>query len=146
MYSEVLFVIFLVSSTSERPLKYETTRPISAKHETYLKTKKGTFVTDTYTADDCTLDNASFPSPPSLSTPHMVYPTERDFHLHDLNSTVLETGPDSNRIASSRLRPPNSVVQFDKDMSSMSALERELKENAIVLQRQLGISENAIVF
>ena len=152
MILNLIIQFVLVSEKGGRPLKYESTRPLSGTKSTTgsARAKQQTFMTDSPQDQSQDLppheEPSTTPTPPEATTPRVVYPTARDFHLHDLEAADVEPGPDSNRIPTHRLKPAESVVQFEKDLSSMSSLERELKQNTIELQRQLGISENGIVY
>ena len=77
-----------------------------------------------------------------------MYPTAKDFYLHDLEmrEEALRNAPDSNRVESSRLRPPDSVVDFNHKLDHMSELEQDLKQTAVDLQKKLGISGGGMVY
>lgn len=149
-----------ITQKSERPLKYETTRPISGK----VKVKKSTASNKLKSASDPSIgEKTSLPSPPAHEEQENVENVENiencedkdnigndkndeetgdydsDFDLNDYNKPPMKV-----RVNSAPKRPAH-VDKFVQELQTMEEMERDFKKSAIQLQKKLGIDLNGMV-
>ena len=149
---------------SDRPLKYETTRPISRKKQSG-KPRKGsgsgahangpalqlnprgdggggggfpanTFITNNNAAPDPARHESSFAEhiPP--------LPEER---VEDILAEAPPAQPPISVRVRNAVTRPEHVDKFTDDLHEMEVMEREFKKNASTLQKRLGLPQDGMV-
>ena len=130
----------------ERPLKYETTRPVTAVDKTHHSR-----------ANKSAKRSKKFVPPADPGRIEVDY-------LGDGRGIVLPVRPinpdeeddeDTSRgkpretvemvQLRMRLQKPDSVKSFEKDLNSMEMMESDFRKKALELQKRLGISSDGIV-
>lgn len=109
-------LIFAVVSKSDRPLKYETTRPISAQVTNKLKKDK-------------TTNQKQNDSKTKTSTGDKKRPPVQ------LTEAQL-----------ARIKRPESIDDYLEDVKKMNSMQDEIKKTTLALQKQLGIGPDAVIW
>ncbi|CAG2191748.1 unnamed protein product [Mytilus edulis] len=141
-----------MTQKSERPMKFETTRPVSAK----TPGKKSSTLKS---ASEPNMGRKTLEPFPTFQVNMSNQDIEDEKHL-DINDNACEnSGDDSSdfdieefrnppikvRVESAPVKRPAHVDKFVKELQTMEEMERDFKKNAIHLQKKLGIDSNGLV-
>ncbi|XP_076111824.1 uncharacterized protein LOC143080053 isoform X1 [Mytilus galloprovincialis] len=141
-----------MTQKSERPMKFETTRPVSAK----TPGKKSSTLKS---ASEPNMGKKTLEPFPTFQVNMSNQDIEDEKHL-DINDNACEnSGDDSSdfdieefrnppikvRVESAPVKRPAHVDKFVKELQTMEEMERDFKKNAIHLQKKLGIDSTGLV-
>ncbi|XP_059177221.1 uncharacterized protein LOC131956688 [Physella acuta] len=147
--------VFLTQK-QERPLKYETTRPVTAKQtsakgrrnsSTGLQRAKGE---NNQTNHSNVADHVTGAEQPGNPGEVNENKGESNVQGHkgdnaEDRETVKAKPPMSSKPKSGFPRRPKFIDDFSKDEETMKNIENEFMKNAMLLQKKLGISESGMV-
>ncbi|CAL1547213.1 unnamed protein product [Lymnaea stagnalis] len=143
------FAVF-ITQNNERPLKYETTRPVTAKPKSG-KQRRNSHAEEVKNIGDRSSTTASEVENPNVNTDSNLE-NERsklsEFKGDDVESSTdrLDSKPPINvKVKSGFTRRPKFIDDFAKDEDAMKTIEKEFKKNALMLQKKLGINESGMV-
>lgn len=122
----------------ERPLKYETTRPVSAKLVTRVQSAK-----DHRTGKDLSKidDNTSKDQAPNVLT------TDNDSDMLDNPLCSDKKYPGMVAVDPvTKKADSDSVNAFVEDMKNMNLMEDEFKKSTFQLQKKLGIPTRGLIY
>ena len=162
-----------VTQKNERPLKYETTRPVKPKSAPPRRNslgsqgkkvkfdKKSILMSHT---DIISSVNGMLPEPhpeePAFvhihSHPHSSELTGDQLEMNDDfegfesdfldNENISSKPPLAVRVKSAHVRRPGFIDEFAKEEIAMKDMENDFKKTALSLQKRLGIDNSGIVF
>ncbi|XP_052062295.1 uncharacterized protein LOC127702226 isoform X2 [Mytilus californianus] len=141
-----------MTQKSERPMKFETTRPVSAK----TPGKKSSTLKS---ASEPNMGRKTLEPFPTFQVNTSNQDIEDEKHI-DINDNACENSDDDSsdfdieeyrnppikvRVESAPAKRPAHVDKFVKELQTMEEMERDFKKNAIHLQKKLGIDSNGLV-
>ena len=153
-FCSFVFVVVVASggASEERPLKYETTRPVSGKKSVANKDRRhstsGSSPTRQGAKANTSADSAQEDLQENLnnSTAEQVPPFYEDLEEEEDQPSDLAAGrpPISVRVKNAITRP-ESVDKFSNDLRNMEEMEKMFKKNTAALQKKLGLPENGMI-
>ncbi|XP_076470463.1 uncharacterized protein LOC143300577 [Babylonia areolata] len=132
--------------SGERPLKYETTRPVSGKRGSSARTRQ----TSASSTDAMPQFNSNLNANCADDSTHHH---QNDASFADQTFDDLEDGeaeaelsqpPISVRVKNAVARP-GSIDQFSQDLQAMEQMEAVFKMNTLALQKKLGLPDSGMV-
>ena len=146
------FTVFITEGPQERPLKYETTRPISGKQKSAINTTK-------VRRNSAPSQRTGAPSTVlkkelhNRGEPDYMDEVEKENHVENQSNhmTADDDGGEEEMISE---KPPMSVKvkkshpmdKFMNDLRMIDEMEQNFKKSAIDLQKRLGIETDGIVY
>ncbi|KAL8570466.1 hypothetical protein ACOMHN_034501 [Nucella lapillus] len=128
------------ASSGDRPLKYETTRPVSGKRASSAKARKGSAssMEAQLQTNNNNVNNAS-------EGTHTLNVSFAEFVPEDDEmEPASQTPPISVRVRNAVTRP-ECVDKFSEDLRHMEEMEAQFKMDTLSLQRKLGLPQSGIV-
>ena len=146
----------------ERPLKYETTRPVSAPKER-SSSPKGAAKVKVSGTKVTVKDNMGKPPPvPAINSNHSLNDvinenltahtdstlTLEDFNYDDyMNSQKEKTRAEKEleELIKVDIRKPESVLQYEGDLRELQEMEQNFRLTTLDLQKKLGLPADGLV-
>ena len=150
----VVYFSAFITQKNERPMKYETTRPVSGKKTSTHRLKsasEGNIGQKTFIAiplvpeyNECQYvneDDENNRNDESDKDNTDVHDVDYD---SDLDLEAYNKPPIKVRVDSAQKRPAH-MDKFVKELQTMEAMEKDFKKSALQLQKKLGINFNGMV-
>ena len=142
-------------ASEERPLKYETTRPVSGKKSLANKARRHSTSGSSPTRPgakasantNTNADSAQEDLQENLnnSTAEQVPPFYEDLEEEDQPSDLAAGRPPISVRVKNAITRPESVDKFSDDLRNMEEMEKMFKKNTAALQKKLGLPENGMI-
>ena len=149
----IVVVVASGGASEERPLKYETTRPVSGKKSANKARRHSTSGSSptrpgAKASTNANTDSAQEDLQENLnnSAAEQMPPFYEDLEEEEDQPGDLAAGrpPISVRVKNAITRP-ESVDKFSNDLRNMEEMEKMFKKNTAVLQKKLGLPENGMI-
>ena len=137
MFSHLAVTTAMTVPKSERPLKYETTRPISASVTNINNDQQ-----QTKSQGQTQGRRRAMSAGHKLKQKTQSLTDLTDGHSRQQNDQE-QPNPPPMKI---KIRPPESVTKFTDDMHRMNAIETDFKKTTMELQKKLGISPEGLIY
>ena len=137
-----------VYERGDRPLKYETTRPVST-HQTKNKPRSQSAKAPRLKLKELLRRSVV---DDEVRVEEFDGPTERKRNICPVSisseeevGTVTTTEDRETAKLRSRIEKLDSVIELDKELNSMARMEDDFRQKAVELQKRLGIDINGMV-
>ncbi|KAH9503564.1 hypothetical protein Btru_068194 [Bulinus truncatus] len=148
-----------ITQNNERSIKYETTRPVTAKSKVGKQRRSshsdipkacGESTTNLISASAVKVSNQNVDNSEQCQNTsesnNQPYDIESDNHLPSSSSERVEAKPPiGSRIKSGFVRRPKCIDEFSEDEQKMKNIAEEFKKNTVLLQKKLGLCESGFI-